>query len=270
MISIARAHAPRAFAALLLALAAMLPAAAGQLLPHRAAYTLSLARAGEPSGIVGAHGALGIEWSEGCDGWIVHQRIRLSLISETNGEVKTETGFTSWESKDGLNYRFSMRTLRDGAVSEQLEGEAEVSGGGGEGEARFVRPSGHKVKLPKGSVFPTKHTIELLERAEAGENGLLRVVFDGATREGMAEVNAVIGSLRQAQPANERNELTNRPLWPMRLAFFQLDDGSEQPHYELSVQLLDNGVASELIMDYGDFAIRATLDKIEALPTPDC
>jgi hypothetical protein len=34
--------------------------------------------------------------------------------------------------------------------------------------------------------------------------------------------------------------------------------------------LLDNGVSRDMVIDYGDYSIRATLDDIEALPKPHC
>jgi len=34
--------------------------------------------------------------------------------------------------------------------------------------------------------------------------------------------------------------------------------------------LLDNGVSRDMIIDYGEYAIRAKLEDIEALPKPGC
>jgi hypothetical protein len=34
--------------------------------------------------------------------------------------------------------------------------------------------------------------------------------------------------------------------------------------------LLDNGVSRDMVIDYGDYSIRAKLDDIEALPKPGC
>ena len=36
------------------------------------------------------------------------------------------------------------------------------------------------------------------------------------------------------------------------------------------MRLLDNGVSQDMLLDYGDYVIRATLDEIEALPKPAC
>jgi hypothetical protein len=34
--------------------------------------------------------------------------------------------------------------------------------------------------------------------------------------------------------------------------------------------LLDNGISRDMVIDYGDYAIRATLDDVEAIDKPSC
>ncbi|MEE8560076.1 MAG: DUF1849 family protein, partial [Alphaproteobacteria bacterium] len=64
--------------------------------------------------------------------------------------------------------------------------------------------------------------------------------------------------------------LTSRPSWRMRLAFFPVQSAAPEPDYELGVRLFDNGVAGDLVLDYGDFTLLATLERIEALAKPAC
>ena len=56
----------------------------------------------------------------------------------------------------------------------------------------------------------------------------------------------------------------------MRLAFFPADPKEEKPDYELGMLLLDNGVSRDMVIDYGDYAIRAKLDDIEAAAQAGC
>jgi hypothetical protein len=56
----------------------------------------------------------------------------------------------------------------------------------------------------------------------------------------------------------------------VRLAFFPPDASADKPEYELGMRLLDNGVSRDMVLDYSDFAIKAKLDEIEALPKPSC
>ena len=57
---------------------------------------------------------------------------------------------------------------------------------------------------------------------------------------------------------------------PVVLAFFPADQKAEKPDYQLGMVLLDNGVSRDMVIDYGEYSIRAKLDDIEALPKPKC
>lgn len=259
-------------AALGASLAALLGGASGatDLAPYRAAYTLRLDGSGTGAAVIDARGAMTAEWAEGCDGWTVQQRIVLELTNANDEALVTDTGFTSWESRDGLNYRFSLRTMRNDQLAEEYRGDAQFPGLGKAGEARYTIPESRKMPLPAGTLFPMVHSAELVKAAESGKQTLVVVVFDGATKEGMAEISAFIGQ-RQAPDSKEKDEtLTNRISWPVRLAFFNAGADAAEPQYELSLKMYDNGVAGDQIMDFGDFRVRAKLLRIEALPKPKC
>ena len=76
-------------------------------------------------------------------------------------------------------------------------------------------------------------------------------------------------SIHRAKPTATLTLLA-RPSWRMRLAFFPADSGNDKPDYELGMRLLDNGVSRDMVLDYGEFAIKARLNEIEALPKPRC
>lgn len=241
-----------------------------ELAPHRALYSLSLGRASMASGIVAAHGALFLEWKETCDGWTAKQRTVLRLLKTEGPEIEADTSFASWESKDGLNYQFSVRDLRDGKLFEELRGRADLKGKGQAGKAAFSRPEPLRLALPAGAIFPTEHIQQLIDGAVAGDDRVWRIVFDGATLDGAFEVNAVIGRPIPPEPELDFEPIVNRLSWRMRLAFFPVDSNEPEPRYEMSVRLLDNGVARDMVFDYGDFTINAQLEPIEALSRPDC
>ncbi|MFO0998431.1 MAG: cell envelope integrity EipB family protein [Alphaproteobacteria bacterium] len=254
------------------ALSVILASAGGaaDLAPYRAAYTLRLDSTGSGASVVDARGAMTAEWAEGCDGWTVQQRIVLELVNANDEGLVTDTGFTSWESRDGLSYRFSLRTMRNDQLAEEYRGDAKIPGVGKAGEARYTVPENRTMALPAGTLFPMVHSAELVKAAEAGKHTLVVVVFDGATKEGMAEISAFIGG-QQTPDAKEKGEaLTNRSSWPVRLAFFNAGADAAEPQYELSLKMYDNGVAGDQIMDFGDFRVRAKLLRLEPLPKPKC
>lgn len=255
-------------AALLLSPAAATPGHAVDIQPHRALYQMSLMRAGSASGVVGASGSMSFSWSDTCDGWAVEQRYTLHMEYAEQDDTEVTISFATLESKDGTRYRFNVRKQHEGDAAEVLRGEARVHRPGG-GEARFTKPDATTLPLPAGSLFPSGHTVRLIEAALAGKTFLSEKVFDGGTVEGAYTVTGGIGKMRPA-PSDERNPLLRKRWWPVRLAFFPPDGDSALPDYELGMELGENGVARAMILDYGNFVIRARLEKLEALPRSTC
>jgi hypothetical protein len=248
-----------------------LAAHAVDIAPHRALYTMTLGTAKSNSGVVGARGTMVYEWGETCDGWTIQQRYRLRMQYAESGETEISSNYVTWEAKDGLRYRFNERKLRNGEVDEEIRGEARLDGPGKGGVAEFSRPSTSRIDLAAGTIFPTRHTIELIEHAAAGDQFLARNVFDGSGEENSVEITAAIAAEQDASAGGAvKSPLLQHPSWRVRLAFFPAGSTSEQPDYELGMRLHDNGVSGEMVLDYNDFAIKARLDEIESLPKPNC
>lgn len=264
-----------AFAAVIIALFASLSALAAEFISHRAFYRLSLASLASDSEVSGAEGGVGYAISDGCDGWIVEQHFAMRIQWSDGNEVDSSDSFTSWESKDGLRYRFNIRKFRNGSEYMVISGSAELDSPGGPGKALFVEPKQHTIELPRGTVFPTEHTARLLETASKGEKFDRQLVFDGSEVEGAAPIAAFI--LAQRPPKRDgvlQSPLGPDPVWPMKLAFYAAQGsaatGEELPDFELSMDLQDNGVASHLVLDFGAFSLDGALENIELLPDVGC
>ena len=248
-----------------------LAARAAEITPHRALYTMTLASTRGDSGVVGATGAMDYEWGETCDGWTIEQRYRLKMRYAESRDVDVTSTFVTWESKDGLRYRFNQRQTRNGELDQEIRGEARLDAHGKGGVAVFEKPRQQTLKLAPGVLFPSAHTILLIDKAKSGANFLTRQVFDGATDENAVQVSAVIGTKVTPDPVSAKlGPLIERQGWHIRLAFFPADANAEQPDYELGMDLLDNGVSRDMLIDYGDYTISAKLDDIEALGKPAC
>jgi hypothetical protein len=239
--------------------------------PHRAVYVIELGRTRQGGNVTGARGALVMEWEKSCSGWTVKQRLKLDLTDNDGNTIETESNFSSFESGDGLQYRFTTRNTRGGQVTEDLQGSARLAAPGGAGTADFSQPKGTRFDLPKGTLFPTKHMAEVIAAARRGERVVYRTVFDGASLDGPLAVNAVVGRpLLKATGTWAKEPLTNRPSWPMRMAFFPLKESKAEPDYELGMRVFDNAVGDEYELDYGSFTVRATIERIEAIARPKC
>ncbi len=261
----------------------LLPGArAADIDPHRALYSLTLGSSKMASGVLGATGAMYYEWGETCDGWTVEQRFRLRISYAESGSSELSSTLVTWESKDGLRYRFNERRLRNGEPDEELHGEAHLDGSGKGGGADFTKPQTANLKLAPGVIFPTAHTLVLIDRALAGDQFVSRKVFDGSAVENASQITAVIGPKldpgkaaagedeEQPSDAAAKSPLLQHPGWRVRLAFFPPDSTEETPDYELGMRLLSNGVSQDMELDYGDYVIKARLDEIEPLSKPSC
>lgn len=247
------------------------PLRSAEIAPHRALYTMTLGSTRGDSGVVGATGAMDYEWGETCNGWTIEQRYRLKMRYAESEDVDVASTFVTWESKDGLRYRFNQRQTRNGQVDQEIRGEARLDGPGKGGVAIFTKPRAQKLKLAPGVLFPSAHTILLIDKAKGGASFVTRQVFDGATDENAVQVSAVIGTKVTVDPVSAKlSPLLERPGWHIRLAFFPVDAKAEEPDYELGMNLLDNGVSRDMLIDYGDYSIRAKLDDIEGLSRPSC
>ena len=253
-------------------LAAMAVQAAPVVTPHRAVYDLSLLKSRGKGPVAQARGKLEFEWADVCTGWTVQQRTRVE-ISYAEGAV-VEFGWTlnAFETKDGQRYRFFIRRFDAGGPSEELRGEAHLSAPGEGGLATFSEPEVREIVLPKGTMFPTAHSLLLIEMAERDALPLWRVVFDGSGDEGLFGVNAVIS---RAMPADSGAAIDS-PLvrgqrsWRLHMAYFGMDEAVAEPEHEQALRMFANGVVDQLVLDYGDFALQGDLAEIEGLPSPEC
>jgi EipB-like len=265
-------HKLRVVCLLAVAYGLLVAPAVAQIASHRAAYKLSLGN-GKSSGIAELDGAMYIDWHEACEGWTISQRMRFQIFDDDGQPIDNDISFSSWEAKDGQTYRFTLRTMRNGEVAEELRGRAELEGRGKGGKAVFSEPEDEVIELPPGTIFPTEHSIELIQKARAGEKIFSRHVFDGATLDGALEINALITGRSPAEkslPAKVAADLAKGESWRVRMAFFKLEEQAAEPEYETSMRLLDNGVGLDFLFDYKDFSIKAQLEQLEALPKPRC
>lgn len=248
------------------------PAAiAAEIAPHRALYRMTLGSVRNDLGVVDARGAMVYQWGETCDGWTIEQRYRLKLHYAQSGDADVVSRFVTWESKDGLRYQFNEKETRNGDVDQEIHGEAQLDASGKGGVARFSQPRAAGLRLAPGVLFPSAHTILLIDKARTGATFVSRQVFDGSAEENAVQVSAFIGNTAPAEPASTKlSPLVMRPGWNIRLAFFPDDAKAEEPDYELGMVLLDNGVSRDMIIDYGDYTISAKLDDVEALKAPAC
>src|SRR2546430_46510 len=189
-------------------------AGAADIAPHRALYTMSLGQTHGDAGVTGAGGTMAYQWGESCDGWTVEQRYRLKMAYGESSDVSISSNFVTWEAKDGLKYRFNQKETGNGNENEGIRGQAKLDGPDKAGTVEFEKPQPKSIKLPPGVLFPSAHTMFLIDKAKAGENFISRQIFDGATVENAVLVSAVIGAkVEPDEESAKKSPLLNRPGW---------------------------------------------------------
>jgi len=260
-------------AMLVAAMSSWLPAYAATFVPHRAVYGLSLEKSRGNGSISRAQGKLEFEWADICSGWTVSQRTLVQLVSNEGQVIDFGWTLNALESKDGTYYRFFIRRLNTGGAAENQRGEARLKAPGESGTATYSEPTVQEVELPKGTLFPTAHSLLLMDSAESGDFPLWRQVFDGSGEEGglygiSAAFSGTVPPGTQAQLSSPI--LQNQKSWRLHLAYFGADESVSVPEHEQIFRIYANGVVDEMLLDYGDFILRADLQTLDTLPAPQC
>lgn len=262
------------FAVILSFLADEVRAASVKLAPHRAVYDMTLISTKSGSGIVAASGTMTYSFDDACDGWIVQNQVSMSYTYTEGGAVPSVTDFLTWESKSPAKktkeYRFRLRTTRDGIVEEDIDGVATLPPRGKLGQVVLQNPDEVTLELPSDTLFPTRHTMALLEAARDKKRFLWSVVFDGAELSGAYPINAVIGEPISGDKPPLDNPLLTGPHWPVRLAFYPVDGDESTPEYEMALDYYGNGVAAEITQIFSNFSLRGRLRSLEILPDNGC
>ncbi len=251
----------------LIALLTLCGTARADMASHRAIYSISLASSQDGSDVAAITGKMALEVADGCDGWTFRQRIVQRIVNLEGAEIQSSSNFASWESKDGTRFRFEQRTMRDGKTIGEFSGRAVIGGVKG-GVAYYTKPEKREVPLPPGTLFPTMHTVRLIDHARAGDRNFLSIVFDGSNFDNPNLVNAFIVPSEKLPGLIENSDLET--VWPIRLAFFSLAHVAMEPDVEIGVLLQGDGIVREVEFDYGRSRVRGELEQFEIFPPLAC
>ena len=207
-----------------------------------------------------------------CDGYTTRFRLVTQVISGSDRRL-TDQQTTTYENPGKGTFRFVTRTFLNGEPDKEVRGAAHETDTGTEVE--LTKPVERRLELPK-SEFPTQHMLGMIRHARAGDTMYQSRIFDGSEDADQAPVTTtVIG--RQHAPERDISDkaavekLRSEPFWPASVAYFDAtSNGDETPAYRIAFKLYANGVSGDLIMDYGDFALRGKLVRLETLKQPTC
>lgn len=244
---------------------------AAQLMPHRAVYELTGKSAGGFGRSGSLSGLLTYELMEDCDGWSVNQKAGLDVSAPEGAGHRFEWSQATWEAKDGTSYRYFIKDNQNGGTGTQRRGELVFPQPGGPGTLTTELPARGETKIPP-ALLPVQHTLELLERAEAGETVFVAQIFDATVDEKPIEISTTFGPslTRPDTQAEEFAPLKNVPSRHIDFAFYvqNLPDGT--PDFEQSIELFDNGVVARVSFEFGGLPVLGTLRRLEMLEPQTC
>jgi hypothetical protein len=253
--------------------------ASARLLGHRAVYDLKLLSAKDGADVTAVDGRMALELADACEGFTLNQWIILRIYDTRGGAVTSDFRMSSWEALDGRSFRFNTREEVNGREMQAFDGQAVLDPDAAGGQVVLTGGEGAERTLKAETIFPTQHTRALIKRARRGEKLLIVDVFDGSKGLGsLFGTSAFIGGPIDAGTYDGDYDgadlLKAAPSWPVQVAYFGYPDGgekrSELPEFEIGYRIFDNGIVSDLQVDYGDFEVSGSLSNLEALPEPGC
>lgn len=257
------------------ALAQAAPKLRNIIAPHRAVYDISLARAEQGSGVASAKGRMVFEVTgSACEGYRMRQRMMVDIGDEEGNLGLLDFKVTTFESGDGNLYNFNSSTTMNEEVVEAVAGEARRQGS--KIEVSLKQPAAKTVTLDSAVLFPSQHLQAIIDAALSDRKFIAVDIYEGAGTGDTSDAAAT--AIGNALPPSLDVPLRRGVRrWPVTVGYFDPtkgtgDDGlgEELPSYQMSFTLYENGVTSDLIMDYGDYALSGSLKTIEPLASPAC
>ena len=249
-----------------------------KLTPHRAVYEVTLDDARSASGITGIDGRMVFEFSGSeCSGYTLNMRM-VTQMTDSQGQTNlTDLRSSTWEQGNGQKFRFQSAQYLNDKLGDVTMGRATRTPPDTAVQVKLSQPSHAELNLSGKVLFPTQHSIALMNAALDGQALLQAQIYDGSEKgQKVYETTAFIGKPVAAGsedkiegPAKEKG-LGDLVSWPVSIGYFESKAGDLTPSYQIDFRLYANGVSRELLIDYGDFTVHGTLTSLEYLKPAEC
>ena len=262
---------------LLLTAVAFAGASAAPLAPHRAAYDITLIDPDSPlfgsvQTPVSASGLIAYEFrGSACDGYTSSFRQMTEMERSEGAPLSMDVNATSFEAPDFASRRFKIDT--QGVQDTPPVAGTATRGADDDLKVQLTQPAAKTIDFGRDVLFPTQHVERLIEAAKAGGGVVQARVYDGSdTGAKIYATMAVLGkeATKPSDDATNAEALKTVRRWPVVVSYFNEASKDAAPEYTLSYDLYENGVSGSLKLDYGTFALRAHLSKLEILPVTAC
>ncbi len=259
---------------LALILGSVKPSLAMELSSYRAVYELEPTRIEQGIKVTPIDGRLAYEVTgSNCLGWTVTSDLLNRSTQQEAGLRMSEIKSHSFETPDGLRMSVSQQEI----VNDRLVDDQEVKAIKPElksiGKVALTGSKTLNFDLAAEAIYPTQHQQKLLDAASRGEVRDVSIVYDGSDGSKQFRVVTFIGKKRPPtqQKQTELADLSKLASWSFQLGYYSLaDEQAESPDFQATFNMFENGVSSEMLFDYGSYAMKAKISKFENLATPPC
>lgn len=241
------------------------------LAPHKALYEIKMIANHSNSQFQNLSGQMYYQWQPTCDAWMSSHRFNLVYEYTDTPAMRITSDYSTYEPFDGKSMTFTSQRRRDGELFEELRGGAQIGGEPGERpEAVYTIPENLTFALTDETLFPMSHTLTVLEKIREGKKFFRSAIFDGSDQDGPMQVTSFVG--KPVPPddlikvsAGVDDKLLRTKAWNVRLAFFPLNKEDAGSDYEMNVVFHENGLISDIIIEYHDFTVSQKLVALEPL-----
>ena len=253
-------------------------AGAVPLASHRAGYEITLGAVDADQSVnadapISASGLIAYEFrGSACEGYTSNFRQLTELQRSEGGTVASDISAVSFEDGASKSLRFEITTQTAGAAQPSISGSA-AREDNGVIDVNLTKPGKEKVDIGRDILFPTQHVERIISTAMQGGRVLEARVFDGSdTGKKVYSTLAIIGLERKGPSPDSAvaARLAEVPRWPVTVSYFNEANKDSSPDYTMSFDLYENGVSGSLKLDYGTFALKAKLKKLDFLPDSPC
>ncbi len=256
----------------------MAEAHAVELASFRVFYTFLPSRIDQASTTVPIDGALAYEArGSRCLGYTVDSRMGNRYADEHQGQRFMDLEATTFESADGADFEVNQTQYvnKQADEPERISVKRPDGASAANGEIKGAKPATFNLK-PE-ILFPTGHEIKLLAAAEKGITRDESYVYDGSDGTKFYRAFTFIGKKRVGgsftpDAQNPQTKvLQNLASWPFSIGYYPGEDPkADTPVFQASFNMYENGITTEMLFDYGTYAMKGTLQKLDLLATEPC
>ncbi len=245
--------------------------------PHRAVYDLTLLRAGDSANLQSATGRLAFELQgSSCEGYTVSFRMVAKYRPSEGGAALIDTQSTTYEGPGGLDFRHQVKELVNGEIKEESKLKVTRPAAGQEGKGEITSKNDEAFAVPGEAFLPMQHQFKLMALGESGGGRDSSLIYDGSDGAKTFQAISFVGKTKLpgsiARDVAEPVAAPLKPLaaWPVTVSYFSQEKDEATPDYQVSFDLYENGVATGLVLDYGEFALSGKLAGLTLFEKTEC